>query len=115
MITDTYHLGICSWALGIPAIFIPGDYHDAEKIAKTAHVRVRHDKRKVLLGQDRLLDFSIEPYLLDSPDCWSEVIGRLSTSIHVAKDAGDFRRRLALRAATSEGALLSAIREARAT
>jgi len=113
VITDTYHLAVISWAIGVPAVVIPGDYHDAEKITKTANVRVRHDKRKVILGQDGLLDFYIEPYLIASSDHWPEIIQRLSQCVHAESCGTDFRSRLAVRAAASEANLLSAIHKAR--
>lgn len=113
VITDTYHLAVVSWALGIPAIIISGDYHDAELVSKATNVRVRHDKRKIILGQDGLLDFLIEPPLITSPDCWGGIIGRLRDAIGSATCGPDFRRRLAARAAASEAALLAALREAR--
>jgi len=113
VITDTYHLAVISWAIGVPAVVIPGDYHDPEKIAKTANVRVRHDKRKVILSQDRLLDFYVEPYLIASSEHWGEIIDRLSQRIHAHAYVQEFRRRLAERAAQSEVDLLAAIQQAR--
>lgn len=113
VITDTYHLAVISWAIGVPAVVIPGDHHDPEKIAKTATVRVRHDKRKVILSQDRLLDFYVEPYLIASSEYWAEIIDRLSQRIHAHGYSQEFRRRLAGRAAASEAALLAAIQQTR--
>lgn len=114
VITDTYHLAVISWAIGVPAVVIAGDYHDGEKLAKAAHVRVRHDKRKVIMGQDRLLDFYIEPHLIASPDHWSHISSRLRQSVHAAAEADAFRSHLAARAAASEASLLAAIQQARA-
>ena len=113
VITDTYHLAVISWAIGVPAVVIAGDYHDGEKLAKAAHVRVRHDKRKVIMGQDGLLDFYIEPQLIAATDHWKEISGRLGRSIHAAAEADAFRSHLAARATASEASLLAAIRQAR--
>jgi hypothetical protein len=113
VITDTYHLGVISWAIGVPAIVIPGDYHDGELQPKTANVRVRNDKRKVIMSQDRLLDFYLEPYLIASPQCWTAVIARLAEAVHAAVTVEDFRKRLASKAAASEAALVTAINTAR--
>ena len=71
-------------------------------------MRVRHDKRKVLMGQDGLLDFYIEPYLLKAGH-QAEIVKRLCRIILETPFAMNFREHLAARAQASVSHLFHAI------
>lgn len=109
VVTDTYHLAVVAWALGVPAIVLAGDYHEGERAGKQVDLRVRHDKRKVLLAQDGLLDFFVEPALIADPTGRAAVVERLAATMADPECGPSARRRLAERAASSEAALVEAI------
>jgi len=108
VITDTYHVAVSSWALGVPAVVVVGAYHDGERVPKETNLRVRLDKRTVLLAQDGLLDFCLEPGLL-ADENRSSVIERLVHALRSGQVGSNFRHRLAQRASDSERLLLSAL------
>lgn len=108
VVTDTYHVAVSSWALGIPAILITGAYHDGERAAKEVDLRMRMDKRTILMGQDGLLDFCIDPTLLMSPNR-AAVTTRLISTLIENQIGTSFRHTLARRAENSQEALLNAI------
>lgn len=109
VVTDTYHVAVSSWALGIPAVVLTGTYHDAERAAKEVDRRVRLDKRTVILGQDGLLDFCIEPALIGTAAGRAAVAGRLAAALEEGTVGPAFRAALAGRAAASAGALMAAL------
>ena len=109
VVTDTYHLAVVAWALGVPAIVLAGDYHQGERAGKQVDLRVRHDKRKVLLAQDGLLDFFVEPALIADPTGRAAVVERLAATMADPECGPSARQRLAERAASSEAALSKAI------
>lgn len=111
VITDTYHLCAISWALGIPAVLISGIYHEQEIQGKGLNIRVRNDKRKVLMGQDGLLDFYIEPHLMIEVGTRNKIVERLRRAIVDDSFALHFRKLLAVKTRKSEKALLNAINE----
>jgi len=113
VVTDTYHLAAISWALGVPAVVVAGGYHPREITAKSLDLRVRHDKRKILLAQDGLLDYFIEPYLLSATGRWRDVADRLALLLRDPRMVIDARKMLASRAQVSEDSLLAAIQSAR--
>jgi hypothetical protein len=106
VVTDTYHVAVSSWAMGVPAVVVAGTYHNSERASKEVDTRVRLDKRTVLLAQDGLLDFCIEPVLLSDLNRCS-VIQRLAEVLQNSHLGPNFRRRLAMRASQSEQLLLS--------
>lgn len=108
VVTDTYHVAVSSWALGVPAIVITGSHHDGERASKEVDHRVRLDKRIILLGQDGLLDFCIKPILLTASNRAS-VVARLVAAIVENQIGPSFRLRLAMRAEASHEALFTAI------
>lgn len=109
VVTDTYHLAVVAWALGVPAIVLAGDYHEGERAGKQVDLRVRHDKRKVLLAQDGLLDFFVEPALIADPTGRAAVVERLAATMADPECGPGARRRLAEKAASNEAALSEAI------
>jgi hypothetical protein len=111
VITDTYHLCAISWAMGIPAVMIPGDYHPAELIQKKIQQRVRHDKRKILLGQDGLLDFHIEPRLIDDEAQWDGITDRLTRDIMNEGLQKEVRNSIAARAGKSAERLSASLKQ----
>jgi len=113
VVTDTYHVAVSSWALGVPAIVVLGDYHEAERHAKQVDVRLRLDKRTQLLGQDGLLDYGITPGLLEARDRRAVIVERLAPLLVEGRCGPAFRRTLAVRAAASAAALLAALDEVR--
>jgi hypothetical protein len=113
VITDTYHLSVVSWALGVPAVMIAGDYHAPEIGPKSLDLRPRHDKRKVLYAQDGLLDFYVEPYLIASGGRAPDIVRRLTRAIQNQDMARDVRHLLSVRAVQAEAKLLKAIRTVR--
>lgn len=106
VVTDTYHVAVSSWAMGVPAVVVTGTYHNAERAGKEVDLRTRLDKRAVLLAQDGLLDFCIDPVLLADRN-QSAVIQRLAEVLKNCQLGPNFRRRLAKRASQSEQLLLS--------
>ena len=109
VVTDTYHAAVSSWALGVPAVVLTGTYHDAERAAKGVDLRVRVDKRTVLLAQDGLLDFCIEPSLIATAEGRTAVATRLAAPLMDGAIGPAFRAALATRAARSEESLLAAL------
>jgi hypothetical protein len=109
VVTDTYHLAVIAWALGVPAIVLAGEPHAGERSDKQLGVRVRHDKRKVLLAQDGLLDFYIEPALLTAPANRDAVVERLAAAVADPAYGSEARERLAVKAAASVEALQTAL------
>lgn len=107
-VTGTYHVAVSSWALGIPAILVTGSYHDGERAGKEINLRTRLDKRTILMGQDGLLDFCIDPPLLTSANR-AAVCARLISSIVENQIGKSFRHVLARRVENSQEALLSAV------
>ncbi len=112
VITDTYHLAVVSWALGVPAILIAGDYHSEEISGKSLDLRPRHDKRKVLYAQDGLLDFYIEPYLIAHGVKVNEIVSRLAGAVNNSDLTAAIRQSLGLRAMQAEAVTIDAIRKA---
>ena len=106
VVTDTYHVAVSSWAMGVPAVVVTGTYHNAERAGKEVDLRTRLDKRTVLLAQDGLLDFCIDPVLLADRN-QSAVIQRLAEVLKNCQLGPNFRRRLAKRASQSEQLLRS--------
>ena len=88
---------------------LTGTYHDAERAAKGVDLRVRVDKRTVLLAQDGLLDFCIEPSLIATAEGRTAVATRLAATLMDGAIGPAFRAALATRAARSEESLLAAL------
>ncbi len=108
VVTDTYHLAVSSWAMGVPAVVVVGTHHDAERLTKEFDLRIRLDKRTLLMAQDGLLDFCIDPVHLSEANRAS-VINRLAKLLDDSQIGINFRRRLSERAYDSEKRLLAAI------
>lgn len=108
VVTDTYHVAVSSWALGVPAILVTGTYHDGERVGKEVDLRTRLDKRTILMGQDGLLDFCIDSTLLTLSNR-AAVCARLISSIVENQIGKSFRHVLARRVENSQEALLSAV------
>lgn len=113
VVTDTYHLAVIAWALGVPAIVLAGVPDAREWSDKQLGLRVRHDKRKVLLAQDGLLDFYIEPAMLAALEDRAAVVERLAAAVADPACGSDARQRLAVKAAASAAALQDALAIAR--
>jgi hypothetical protein len=109
VVTDTYHVAVIAWALGVPAIVLAGEPHAGEQSDKQLGLRVRHDKRKVLLAQEGLLDFYIEPALLAAPANRDAVVERLAAAVADPTYGSEARERLAFKAAASVEALQNAL------
>jgi hypothetical protein len=108
VVTDTYHVAVSSWAMGVPAVVVLGDYHDGERAQKETDLRIRLDKRTVLLAQDGLLDFCLGPALLTNANR-APVVQRLAHVLRSGQAGPNCRSRLAQRASDSERLLLSAL------
>jgi len=113
VVTDTYHVAVSSWALGVPAVVVTGTYHEGERAAKGVDRQLRLDKRTILLGQDGLLDFCVDPTLIGSAPHRLAVTARLAGPLMDGTTGPAFRAALAVRAAASERALLAAVSAAR--
>lgn len=108
VVTDTYHLAVSSWAMGVPAVVVVGSPHNAERLDKEFDIRMRLDKRTLLMAQDGLLDFCIDPvHLIEANRAY--VINRLAKLLDDSRVGINFRRRLSERAYDSEKRLLAAI------
>lgn len=57
VVTDTYHLAVAAWSIGIPAVMVEGDYWPGERDVNAGHRNSRIDKRKVFYAQHSLLEF----------------------------------------------------------
>jgi hypothetical protein len=113
VITDTYHVAVSSWSLGIPAIVLLGDFHPRERIDKQVDIRVRLDKRTQVLGQDGLLDFCIANSLIKTKEQRTQVVARLADILMTGEFGPNFRNALSIRVKASEAALLNALKEVR--
>lgn len=113
VVTDTYHLAVIAWALGVPAIVVAGEFHAGERGDKQIELRARHDKRKVLLGQDGLLDFYVEPGMIAAAKGRASVAERLAAALADPLCGSDARQRVAARASFSIATLHDALTTAR--
>ena len=57
VVTDTYHLAVIAWAIGTPAVLVPGQPSSGERTVNAGHWRARLDKRFVFYAQHGLLEF----------------------------------------------------------
>jgi hypothetical protein len=106
VVTDTYHVAVSSWAMGVPAVVVIGDYHDGERVPKETDLRMRLDKRTVLLAQDGLLEFCLGPVLL-TDTYRMPVVQRLAEALQNSHLGPTFRSILSKRASQSAQLLLS--------
>ena len=61
VVTDTYHLAVIAWAMGVPALMVMGEYWDSDPDVNAGPRHARLDKRYVFYAQHGLLEFLIAP------------------------------------------------------
>jgi hypothetical protein len=112
VVTDTYHLAVASWALGVPAIMVPGAPHEGELAISPLHHLSRPDKRRVAFLQDGLSDFIAESGVLKETALRAKFAYGVGRIISRAEYIRHIRDRIRGRVARSEQALVSALNEA---
>jgi hypothetical protein len=61
VVTDTYHLGVVAWALGIPAVMFFDPVSPAAQNVNSGRMHYWRDKREVFFSQYDALDFLVRP------------------------------------------------------
>lgn len=61
VVTDTYHLGVVAWALGIPAVMFFQPSTPAPRNVNSGRRHYWRDKREVFYSQYDILDFLVRP------------------------------------------------------
>ncbi|WP_166206220.1 hypothetical protein [Cognatiluteimonas telluris] len=61
VVTDTYHLGVVAWTLGIPAVMFFNPFSPAAQSVNSGRNGYWRDKREVFYSQYDILDFLIRP------------------------------------------------------
>jgi hypothetical protein len=87
---------------------IPGRYHGGDRDVNAGHWSARADKRWVFYAQNRLLEFLVEPWVLEDDARLGEAINRMGG---LARDgfAAEARQAMRAHAAWSEARLLEAL------
>jgi hypothetical protein len=71
IITDTYHLAVIGWTLGVPVICIKGDSTDLQANVNGGSFFAQRDKRFVFYAQNDLLDFFLDGRTFSNQEIYS--------------------------------------------
>ncbi|HUS24774.1 MAG TPA: polysaccharide pyruvyl transferase family protein [Candidatus Binatia bacterium] len=84
VLTDTYHVAVVAWSLGVPAVCIAHSRSDLGVDVSCGPLFAWRDKRQTFYSSCQALDFFVHAVELDTPEAWS---ARLAHLVRVLGDA----------------------------
>lgn len=109
VVTDTYHLAVIGWSLGVPVIMIPGALWQIDRDVNAGHWSARIDKRHTFYAQHNLLEFYLSTELISSR--LRESVTRIAGLVRSGAIAQAHRRFVRARAIATEVRLRIALTE----
>ncbi len=109
VVTDTYHLAVIAWSLGVPAITLLGQYWARERDVNAGHMHARLDKRLIFHAQHGLLQFLFDEAAAADRSALLTRLNSLSELCESGKVTDWHRENIRARAQWCETQILSAI------
>lgn len=109
VVTDTYHVCVNAWNLGVPAICTLGDDYDRNRNVNFGDNFARRDKRVVFMSMYDALDFLVRDDELQNGERRKLRVMHLSELIHSGKEIAAVQSRIRAHARLAEEAFVRSL------